>query len=411
MGQLSCKTCDCKNKEQLTEIKFTEPDNTIMDDTSKIEEMHEVPETNLAMLSYIIRIQANWKAFQERKMCRVLSKLIPKFTFYLNREEMRETLSSTHPPPPHRENKLTYRYKDGSNYIGDWRGGFRDGYGTMTWISGAQYSGNWSWGVPYGYGKFTFPDGDHFEGFWKDFKASSREKVNSESKRSDGYFWLHQKQQFLIKEAQLDPLSPSNLEKLTKIYQKLQFINAQISDSIKISTNAGVPSHKVSIGIRTFRQKIYQDGSLYIGEWKGNRRCGRGKFVSRIGESYEGEWKNDMEHGSGKKSYSNGSTYIGNFVMGEREGHGEMRWEEGNVYRGEWRKNEIEGIGECCWIDGRKYTGEWKEGKSEGFGVEILSSGEKYEGEWSNGKREGKGILEWSGILTEGVWKDGNFLK
>jgi hypothetical protein len=38
----------------------------------------------------------------------------------------------------------------------------------------------------------------------------------------------------------------------------------------------------------------YFDGSIYEGNWKENKKHGRGKFIETNGESvYNGEWMND----------------------------------------------------------------------------------------------------------------------
>ena len=37
----------------------------------------------------------------------------------------------------------TYTYNNGSQYIGEWKGGFRHGKGKMTWQDGAIYEGEW----------------------------------------------------------------------------------------------------------------------------------------------------------------------------------------------------------------------------------------------------------------------------
>jgi hypothetical protein len=51
-------------------------------------------------------------------------------------------------------------YKTGSTYNGEWRGGFRDGNGTMTWIDGAKFEGLWEIGMASGQGTFVHIDGD-----------------------------------------------------------------------------------------------------------------------------------------------------------------------------------------------------------------------------------------------------------
>jgi len=46
-------------------------------------------------------------------------------------------------PNQRREKRSPYRYKSGAIYEGEWIGGFRDGFGQMTWPDGATYIGNW----------------------------------------------------------------------------------------------------------------------------------------------------------------------------------------------------------------------------------------------------------------------------
>ena len=48
--------------------------------------------------------------------------------------------------------KAPYRYVSGAVYEGSWKGGFRDGYGTMTWDDGAKYQGDWAMGKAHGNG-------------------------------------------------------------------------------------------------------------------------------------------------------------------------------------------------------------------------------------------------------------------
>jgi hypothetical protein len=44
----------------------------------------------------------------------------------------------------------------------------------------------------------------------------------------------------------------------------------------------------------------YLNGSIYEGNWRENKKHGKGKFVDTDGVSvYRGEWENDMKHGKG----------------------------------------------------------------------------------------------------------------
>ena len=93
---------------------------------------------------------------------------------YFLREEYKETLSATRvfdPARAVRENRPGYTYKSGTIYDGQWRGGFRDGHGKISWPDGAVYEGNWALGRAEGQGKFVYVDGDVYEGEWRNDKA------------------------------------------------------------------------------------------------------------------------------------------------------------------------------------------------------------------------------------------------
>ena len=45
---------------------------------------------------------------------------------------------------------------------------------------------------------------------------------------------------------------------------------------------------------------MYTNGDEYTGDWKNNKRHGKGVFISMIGDKYEGDWSNDMKHGIGR---------------------------------------------------------------------------------------------------------------
>lgn len=62
----------------------------------------------------------------------------------------------------------THVYKcNGSQYRGEWIGGFRDGHGIMKWSDGATFEGEWKDNHCVGKGKFLHTVGDVYEGDWK----------------------------------------------------------------------------------------------------------------------------------------------------------------------------------------------------------------------------------------------------
>ena len=44
---------------------------------------------------------------------------------------------------------------------------------------------------------------------------------------------------------------------------------------------------------------VSNDGMLYTGQWKANRKEGNGVCTWNDGKVYKGEWKNDMFEGQG----------------------------------------------------------------------------------------------------------------
>lgn len=91
---------------------------------------------------------------------------------YFVDEEFWETISKT--VKYIKNQKLSIRkyiYKTGSIYNGEWRGGFRQGKGSMIWADGAQYEGEWNMGRAYGTGKFTHSKGEIYDGDWIHDKA------------------------------------------------------------------------------------------------------------------------------------------------------------------------------------------------------------------------------------------------
>ena len=63
---------------------------------------------------------------------------------YFKREEHYETINENDKfNPSEIQETRVKNYTTGATYDGQWRGGFRDGEGTMTWADGAKYQGEW----------------------------------------------------------------------------------------------------------------------------------------------------------------------------------------------------------------------------------------------------------------------------
>jgi hypothetical protein len=94
---------------------------------------------------------------------------------YFTLDESRETLTSNkYDPNLPREERPLYKFKSGATYKGEWKGGFRDGFGEQHWPDGARYIGEWKDNRAHGQGKFIHVDKDEYEGEWANDKANGR---------------------------------------------------------------------------------------------------------------------------------------------------------------------------------------------------------------------------------------------
>ncbi|CAD8195671.1 unnamed protein product [Paramecium pentaurelia] len=178
-------------------------------------------------------------------------------------------------------------------------------------------------------------------------------------------------------------------------------------------------------------KQIWQDGSLYEGYWYQNVACGKGRLIHSDGDIYEGEWRNDKAHGQGKYVHMDGAQYIGQweddrqngegqeiwpdgasyqgqYKNGKKDGRGTFKWADGSIYVGDFYQNNIQGQGEYSWEDGRKYVGEWKNNKMDGKGVFTWLDGRRYEGQYKDDKKHGYGEFKWpDGRVYKGEWSNG----
>eukprot|EP00930_Biecheleria_cincta_P056143 TRINITY_DN4230_c0_g1_i1.p1 TRINITY_DN4230_c0_g1~~TRINITY_DN4230_c0_g1_i1.p1 ORF type:complete len:201 (+),score=24.25 TRINITY_DN4230_c0_g1_i1:102-704(+) len=109
---------------------------------------------------------------------------------------------------------------------------------------------------------------------------------------------------------------------------------------------------------RQTREATLENGSIYIGQWKGNVR-----------------------DGIGKQTWPDGAVYEGAFSNNKAEGYGKFTHVDGDVYEGEWEDDKANGTGKYQHIDGSSYEGEWIADKQTGLGVENWSDGSSYRGQ------------------------------
>ncbi len=55
-----------------------------------------------------------------------------------------------------------------------------------------------------------------------------------------------------------------------------------------------------------------------------------------------GQFKDNKRHGRGKAAYTNGAYYSGEWADGEFNGKGRFIWKSGNWFEGDWKNGVVE---------------------------------------------------------------------
>ena len=151
----------------------------------------------------------------------------------------------------------------------------------------------------------------------------------------------------------------------------------------------------------------FENGDIYVGQWKNGKRFGRGTQYCKDGRVYEGLWAGYKRNGTGRSINANGDVYEGELKDDKAHGKGVYIWKKGDRYDGEWLENKKNGIGTITWSDGDKYSGHWKNDKMDGQGTYTSADGEKYDGRYQEDKKYGYGVYEWSdGRKYKGNWEN-----
>ncbi|TNN19231.1 MORN repeat-containing protein [Schistosoma japonicum] len=154
------------------------------------------------------------------------------------------------------------------------------------------------------------------------------------------------------------------------------------------------------------------NGDEYIGEWKHNKRHGRGIYKwKKTNLVYEGDWEKNMRSGPGVlsvkfKSGKQIKIYSGSWKDNKRHGYGKNWYSENEIYEGEWCEGKRSGWGRMYYANGSIYEGQWLDDKRHGDGMLRLANENRFEGQWLNDKKNGRGKYFFlnTGQLMEGVW-------
>ena len=121
----------------------------------------------------IIKLQAFWRGHTARRLISLMKAKQLGSSKYFTQEEAKETITKNkYNPKQPREKRPAYVFKTGAVYTGEWKGGFRDGFGEQVWTDSAQYLGEWRENRAHGKGRFIHVDGDIYDGYWANDKAN-----------------------------------------------------------------------------------------------------------------------------------------------------------------------------------------------------------------------------------------------
>eukprot|EP00347_Sterkiella_histriomuscorum_P016694 403352213 len=258
-------------------------------------------------------------------------------TKYFTKEELFETLSNKKKlnlTTARNQTKPPHKYRNGAIYVGQWKGGFRDGKGRMEWPDGASYEGDWELGYANGQGIFSDEFGNVYEGqFYMSMAHGHGTYTNTEGSVYEGE-WKNDKQ------------DGTGIEKL-------------------------------------------HNGSVYEGLYQGGSKQGLGQMsFSESGAHYRGDWFNGVMQGFGQYTWKDGKQYTGFMTKNNMEGIGKLIWPDNKEYEGQFVNDQKQGYGFYYWPDGRLFQGWWHLGKQHGIGKYQKDDKEGEQlGLWQMGKR------------------------
>ena len=119
----------------------------------------------------------------------------------------------------------------------------------------------------------------------------------------------------------------------------------------------------------------YENGDLYIGEFKNGKPNGNGILYST---KYAGKFL-DGKYYNGKLYYGNGDYYIGPFKNGKKEGKGKEYYKNGKLkYNGKFEDDKYEDDdGKFYYENGDVYNGQLQKGRIFGKGYKTDNDGKK----------------------------------
>jgi len=164
---------------------------------------------------------------------------------------------------------------------------------------------------------------------------------------------------------------PGNDEFLRQIYEG-QFVAKKAHERHYAMESRRQIWGRLKEGLRHGKGEYWSkaNGFKYVGDYKNDKKHGKGKYTYPNGDIYNGNWKNGVRHGKGKYSYKEDEgVYEGEWVEGIKQGSGKYTFGSGDVFTGTYENNVRHGEGKLVKVDGEERSENWKEGKLINFTI------------------------------------------
>ncbi len=192
-----------------------------------------------------------------------------------------------------------WKYSDGGEYVGEWRGGEKHGRGNCVYPKGGTYEGEWSEDKMHGRGKYVWANGGTYEGEWIEGNMHGRGK---------------------------------------RVFANGDTYEGEWSKDKKHGRG----------------KQVRANGDTYEGDYSEDKMHGRGKQVRANGDTYEGDYSEVKMHGRGVATYAvDGKTSLPGLDYSWNAGDRMDCGFKANVRHGACAYTFFNGETlNCTWVDG-----------------------------------------------------------
>eukprot|EP01032_Pedospumella_encystans_P014664 gene14664-16821_t len=271
-------------------------------------------------------------------------------------------------------------------YEGEFKNGYRHGYGITTYPEGKVYKGNYAYDVRSGYGTLTYPDGNSVTGIFQNNRIYHGKGAVVHDVLIEHGEWL----------------DGVRVGDAMNVKRDGSGIFKGVCENGNAGMYEGAWMDDMQHGEGTYR---YREGDCYVGHFQYGKRDGYGVYTHADGGKYEGMWRNHEREGLGKTTNSDGSYYEGTYARGNIV-KGTHVYPDGNIYEGEFRKRFMHGKGIITFVDGSVFSGNFHYNQPDKQG-KLTSAAGVYVGEIEEFKPHGKGVYEY----IDGTVYEGSFMR